>query len=482
MEPPSLNGFKLRFQEEAKYLGLVLDRKLSWKRNTEERVRKATTALYTCKKAIGARWGLTPNITRWLYTAVVRPILLYGVLVWWPALDKVTYVKVLQRVQRSAALAISGALRTTSTETLEVLLMLMPLQLHGKQIAAISAARLNATSNWSQGQTGHASILSRLHIAAVNADYTIPEPIFEKRFKSLIPSREYWGKGENRRRGQISFYTDGSKLGGQVGLGVYSRELRLQISSRLPDHCSVFQAEVLAINTVVEWLARNVVSARHINIYSDSQAAIKSLKSTIQTSKVSRKCKISLNGISEHFKVRLVWVPGHSNVPGNCKADELARRGTTETITDKFINIGRPLATLKLAIKMRMMETWIQRWRDCTCSEAAKKIWPTPDHKRTKVLLSLPRVGVSTTVGIISGHCLIGIHAARLGVASNDFCRSCRDEEETESVSHLLCHCPALAQRRFRLLGSPFFRDTMELSSVSDRNIFRFARATWFGE
>lgn len=38
---------------------------------------KATVTLFSCKKAIGRRWGIFPENTHWLY----RPILLYGIIV-----------------------------------------------------------------------------------------------------------------------------------------------------------------------------------------------------------------------------------------------------------------------------------------------------------------------------------------------------------------------------------------------------------------
>jgi len=60
-------------------------------------------------------------IVHWLYAAIVRPILLYGNIVWWPSLEKNCNLRILHKIQRSAELCISGALRTTSTETLDLL-------------------------------------------------------------------------------------------------------------------------------------------------------------------------------------------------------------------------------------------------------------------------------------------------------------------------------------------------------------------------
>jgi len=56
--------------------------------NIIDRTRKAAIAPFAFKKAIGRKWGFSHMIVHWLYTAKVRPILLYGIIVWWPSLEK----------------------------------------------------------------------------------------------------------------------------------------------------------------------------------------------------------------------------------------------------------------------------------------------------------------------------------------------------------------------------------------------------------
>jgi len=111
------------------YLGVILDKKLLWTDNIIDRTRKAAIALFACKKAIGRKWGFSPMIVHWLYTAIVRPILLYGNIVWWPSLDKNCNLRIFHKIQGSAELCISGALRTTATEALNTILDLQPLDL-----------------------------------------------------------------------------------------------------------------------------------------------------------------------------------------------------------------------------------------------------------------------------------------------------------------------------------------------------------------
>ena len=147
--PPKLNNTNIIFSESAKYLGITFDKKLNWNLNTIERIKKANIALFACKTAIGKRWGFTPKTIHWIFTAVVRPIILYGVLVWWTSLTKLSTLKSFQKVQRSAMLCITGVLRTVPSEALSTILYLQPL---------ISAIRLNASGEWSDHHIGHASI------------------------------------------------------------------------------------------------------------------------------------------------------------------------------------------------------------------------------------------------------------------------------------------------------------------------------------
>jgi len=62
----------------------------------------------------------------WLYTRVIRPFILCGALGWWPKVtQKITKIK-LGRIQRMACLAITGAMKSTPTAAMEMLMNLTP--------------------------------------------------------------------------------------------------------------------------------------------------------------------------------------------------------------------------------------------------------------------------------------------------------------------------------------------------------------------
>lgn len=219
----------------------------------------------------------------------------------------------------------------------------------------------------------------------------------------------------------------------------------------------------------------------YLKIFSDSQAALKSLASVSTKSITVQNCQMSLREMSNQFNIHLSWVPGHRDIPGNCMADELAKKGTTTSLRSEWNNIGVPIATCKLLLRQDASRITNTRWTESNNCLATKKVWPCVDSKRSKSLLALNRLYLGSTIGVLTGHCLIGRHAKRLGVFSNDFCRSCMDEEEEETVQHLLCSCPALLHRRKTHLGEFFFDDTSDLAYIDPKSLSKYIKSSaWF--
>jgi hypothetical protein len=66
LKEPTLSGHTLQLPTMVKYLGLILDKGLTW------------------KGTFGKTWGLKPQVLHWIYTMVIRNILTYRSVVWWP--------------------------------------------------------------------------------------------------------------------------------------------------------------------------------------------------------------------------------------------------------------------------------------------------------------------------------------------------------------------------------------------------------------
>ena len=77
-----MNGSKLELFKEARLLDVILDGKLTWKPHITGITRKATTALLQCRQIVGKTWVIKPSMTKWIYTAMIRPIMLYACVSW----------------------------------------------------------------------------------------------------------------------------------------------------------------------------------------------------------------------------------------------------------------------------------------------------------------------------------------------------------------------------------------------------------------
>ena len=94
--PPSLAGKKLEAKDSAKYLGVILDRKLNWNEHLEEKIRKFHAAFWLCRGTFGGGWGLKPKMLVWLYKAVLVPRVAYASVIWWPKTEQISVFKKLE--------------------------------------------------------------------------------------------------------------------------------------------------------------------------------------------------------------------------------------------------------------------------------------------------------------------------------------------------------------------------------------------------
>jgi len=62
----------------------------------------------------------------------------------------------------------------------------------------------------------------------------------------------------------------------------------------------------------------------------------------------------ALEKLSGYNKVILVWIPGHHGIPGNKKADKLAKDGTNGVAPDQIVGI--PFVVVKEVIRSHLRQ------------------------------------------------------------------------------------------------------------------------------
>ena len=124
---------------------------LNWTPHVTKKVAAAKRLLITLRNAIGRLWGPSPRLTKWAYTGMVRPILLYCSHVWVrAAVDGGSWKTHFDRLNRMALTMLAPMRKSTPTAGLEVVAYIMPIDLCVLKEAALTSLRIEQVykSQW----------------------------------------------------------------------------------------------------------------------------------------------------------------------------------------------------------------------------------------------------------------------------------------------------------------------------------------------
>ena len=121
-----LNGQTLHQEDTPTYLGVTLDRRLTWKKQLQKNQARAKIQLALMKKLSCTEWGADQNVLKKLYVGRIRPVLQYGMAASSTAAKSNTCK--LSRVQHQAMRKMTGAMRSTPISAMETVTGLQPLE------------------------------------------------------------------------------------------------------------------------------------------------------------------------------------------------------------------------------------------------------------------------------------------------------------------------------------------------------------------
>ena len=129
-----LGGKFIKHENKVKYLGITLDRRLSWREHINDKISTCRTILLNITNKYRHTSKAKPILMKWIYTGVIKPKLTYACLVWGNKINTKIITQKLNGLNRLACLLTTNLTRTTPQMSLEIILDIEPLDIHIKKL------------------------------------------------------------------------------------------------------------------------------------------------------------------------------------------------------------------------------------------------------------------------------------------------------------------------------------------------------------
>ncbi|XP_050558906.1 uncharacterized protein LOC126912164 [Spodoptera frugiperda] len=411
----AMGGIDIGMSKEVKILGLTIDAGLTFNSHVAGACKKAIAIYKHLARSARVSWGLHPEVVRSIYTAVVEPIVLYAASAWAPAVNKLGIRKQLNVVQRGFAQKLCRAHRTVSLHSALLLAGILP------------------------------SIFECVKL--LHSEQTTVE------FSSLVDEEQYNNHAFNY---DVRIFTDGSKIEGKVGAALSLWDSATEIKSKklvLPSYCTVYQAELLALQRAAGEALNSEKTT--FGIFSDSMAALQTVANPTSPHPLAVEARNALRHCaSQNKRVSLFWIKAHAGLEGNERADYLAKEAALRS--KRRPDYDRcPVSFVRGRIRMDTISEWDARYKSGDTASITKLFFPSAAAAYSTVR----KIETSSiTTQLFTGHGGFSEYLYRFKLRGNPSCPC--DSTVEETVPHVIFACPVYARARHeveqRLEGEKF--------------------------
>lgn len=460
-----LQGQRLSVKTEHKFLGVILDAKLTFVSYIKYLRNKCMTTINILKVLSRTTWGSDRKCLLNLYKSLVRTRMDYGAIVYQSATPST--LKMLDPVHHLGIRLCTGAFRTSPVESLYVEANEWSLQLQRSYMSFLYYLKVNADKEHPSYFTINDLSSSALFCnrPSVRQPYSLRVrslaeetgvPLLEQCLMAPAAHLPPWkwqlvdcdtSFVEITKHAPIAhiqtyfrelqhkyscpeFFTDASKSNTSVTYAAVGPSF--SNTGILHPSTSIFTAEAYAIFVAVEHIKQ--IKLQSAVIYTDSLSVVKALKSL---KKHKNPVLVSLYSVlctayTHKQHVVVCWVPGHREIQGNVLADQLAASAHEHRPNTSAI----PALDLKPFLIRKLRAFWQSTWDTRTKNKLHVikpylGYWPPVSKSRHKeVALTRLRIGHTYST---HGHLISG--------GDPPMCEKCG---EPLTVLHVLIECKEL--------------------------------------
>ncbi|XP_023230409.1 uncharacterized protein LOC111630525 [Centruroides sculpturatus] len=441
-----------------KYLGVHIDPTLSWNYHIEETCHKIKQKANMINHIARNTWGLSAKHCRLIYSGAIEPALLYAAEIWGKRVNIIHNKRKLLSIQRGFAIRICRAYRTAPTDALLTIANMTPINIKIKtrvwkwhllqdNIQDLDTEKIqNLVTN---NHLPSAEIVNKIKLHGIDRHIsTFATLCHPASSTNDIISTVY---NPEDRIADWHVYTDGAKndLGTGSAFVIYKTSTNKIVHEefhKLCTHCSNNQAELWAMCKALATVTNHCRNFKGgITFFTDSRYVLSVIRGTRKLTATGIKVYHLAMNLSQRKNISFRWVPGHHNIPGNEKADKLAKRATELLISPSFGLI--PTSYISNHLHERSTDLWEGEWNNSTTGRTTFSFLPSI-HKRQRYKYITPSFYLTQC---LTGHGNIPSYLHRIGRRSNATCPC--DNSSVGDSFHILFDCPLYEPYRSDLIS-----------------------------
>ena len=475
----TLDGKKIKLSDSVKYLGVILDRRLTFTEHIDNiLIPQGEKGLQIIRYLRGKKWGLKSTYLKQLYQNYVQPKMSYGEELFEEQIKRGQVVGKaaqtrLDRVQNRALETITRCVQGTSALAMSILTGILPLAVKRKEKRINLWCRLihndknpareiygkewvtHKRSNRQGKETGisrnttkvitemglHENMVAQKinrcdywNLGNIEIDTSLSKTISKSKDSSEKSHKVAMEHINSKYKNHKIIYTDGSKEGIEVGAGIYDSVLDSPHSYKLNNYLSITSAELIAILLAIKHSETSV--GEEILICTDSLGSCQALLSGVRSGSRPDLVMQILKAVTlSNKKITICWIPAHVDIEGNERADQAAKAGKNKEQIDMNYKLG--YTEIKSISKKFTKETTLQELWNKDTGNSNTKIRRYIPETNTKIPLDNWRLN------------RMRMMKPKLSFTLTDcWCLRCR---EPIDIEHVLLRCRHFDRERYEI-------------------------------